>query len=110
LKLSASGYLLPFIQRKLWIDMAMMNDEKNGGMNSCHHPPLAEVSQLLICRNCHAAKMVGLLVREGGAYALRSAGSAHFSIPLEMVVDPALLGRRVRVTLEAMPEDVAVDS
>lgn len=68
----------------------------------CNHPPVTEVSQLLICRKCHAAKVEGVLhVRE-------SESRFFFSLdatPLEMLVDPALVGKRVRVTIEALPDE-----
>ena len=76
-------------------------------MTVCSHPPLAEVTQLLICRTCHAAKVVGVLAREGSEYALRSGDGLSFAIPIMMVVDPALVGKRVRVTIEALPEEAS---
>ena len=72
---------------------------------SCLHPPITEVSQLLICRKCHAAKVEGVL-----------RFSALLSVPtyflgatsLDMLVDPALIGKRVRVTIEALPDETIV--
>ena len=64
---------------------------------TCSHPPLADISQLLICRKCHAAKVEGALKTIGQLYYLDAT-------QLDMLVDPALVGKRVRVTIEALPE------
>lgn len=72
-------------------------------MEKCHHPPLTDITQLLICRTCHAAKVVGIL---------RSVGSTRYyldSTPFEMIVDPVLVGKRVRVTIEALPDEDRVE-
>ncbi len=67
----------------------------------CTHPPLTDSVQLLICRKCHATKVVGVLRSNVGintAYSLDAT-------PLDMLFDPALVGKRVRVTIEAVPEE-----
>jgi hypothetical protein len=67
---------------------------------ACAHPPLTEAAQLLICRKCHAVKVEGVLKSAGSMYSLDAT-------PLDMLVDPALIGKRVRVTIEALPEEVS---
>jgi len=71
-------------------------------VSSCAHPPITEASQLLICRKCHAVKVEGVLKNDS------IAGSAYYldSTPLDMFVDPALVGKRVRIIIEeVLPEE-----
>jgi hypothetical protein len=65
----------------------------------CSHPPISEIAKLLICRKCHAAKVEGVLNLSSGI-----ASYYLDATPLEMLVDPALVGKRVRVTIEALPD------
>jgi hypothetical protein len=69
--------------------------------SSCAHPPLSEASQLLICRKCHAVKVEGVLRNDSVA------GPVYFldSTPLDMFVDPALVGKRVRIIIEEVIEE-----
>lgn len=71
--------------------------------NRCSHPPLADVEQLLICRKCHAAKVVGVLKK--------LSPTMYFldGTLLTDIVDPALVGKRVRVIIEEVIEAVPVD-
>jgi len=74
--------------------------------SSCSHPPVGETSQLLVCRQCHAVKVEGVLVHGGASYALKGEGPSVFTVPLAMIVDPALVGKRVRVIIEeVLPEE-----
>ncbi len=69
---------------------------------SCMHPPLTEAAQLLICRKCHAVKVEGVLRNLGGTVEIMYYIDAT---ALGMLVDPALVGKRVRVTIEAVAGD-----
>ena len=73
---------------------------------ACSHPPVEETSQLLVCRTCHAVKVEGTLVHGATGYALKGEGSSAFTIPFTMIVDPSLVGKRIRVIIEeVLPEE-----
>lgn len=70
-------------------------------MSGCQHPPLAEIKQLLLCKECHQSKIEGVLVRAGNRVGLR-AEHGHILF-LDDAIDPELTNRRVVVTVEVLP-------
>jgi hypothetical protein len=85
----------------------MSNALRDTRRGACHHPPLEEVEQLLLCRRCHQSKAIGLLTLSGGEYALKGGPlqAGTFALPLMDLVDPGLIGKRVRVTIEFLSEE-----